>query len=298
MDTLPLFDLNDNPSEKQCAKCGRFLPATPEFFHVERRHSDGLHSRCKECRKSPNIHFQPHLRNADGLKHCSQCNEWKPPTTDYYYHNKEAKDGFLSKCKDCCKDYRNKNKDRIQSYRKDYSSRPDVQEHRRAYERGLRNNSETRDTYQARRKASYYKPENYARLKEYYKHPEVQERKRLNDRKRYHDPIIGNQVKEQKRARVLRYQAKKKLIAGTYTFEQIQDLLKRQKHKCYYCSTRFEKKSGRYIYHIDHTFPISRVVDTDIPANDISYLVLTCPTCNMKKGNKFPWEFPEGGRLF
>ncbi len=43
--------------------------------------------------------------------------------------------------------------------------------------------------------------------------------------------------------------------------------------------------------------PLSRVAGTDIPANDISYLVLACPACNLSKGDKFPWEFPEGGRL-
>jgi hypothetical protein len=297
MDTLPLFDLNGNPLEKRCSKCRRFFPATLEFFNKDKKHTDGLRSDCKECRKSPNQRPQYHLRNAEGLKQCSRCKEWKPPTTDYYHHNKEAKDGFLSKCKDCCKDYRKQNREHEAARSKAYSLRPEVQERRRAYERGLRNNPETRDAYQSRRNASYYKPENYARLKEYYKRPEVRARKNENTKKRYHDPVVGPRVKEQRRAHTLRYQAKKQSIPGTYTFEQIQDLLKRQKHKCYYCSAKFEKKDGRYQYHIDHTFPLSRIEGTDIPANDISYLVLACPFCNMSKSNKFPWEWPEGGRL-
>lgn len=34
---------------KACAKCGRELPATTEFFHRSSRHGDGLNSRCKDC---------------------------------------------------------------------------------------------------------------------------------------------------------------------------------------------------------------------------------------------------------
>src|SRR6266567_4724163 len=42
---------------------------------------------------------------------------------------------------------------------------------------------------------------------------------------------------------------------------------------------------------------LARVAGGDIPANDISYLVLACPTCNNSKHDKFPWEFSKGGRL-
>jgi len=108
---------------------------------------------------------------------------------------------------------------------------------------------------------------------------------------RYHDDPTPFLVHAHNR------EVRKKAIKGSFTAQQIQDLLKRQKHRCYYCSIKFEKHKSKYIYHIDHTFPISRVVGTDIPANDISYLVLTCPPCNRSKHDKFPWEFPEGGKL-
>jgi hypothetical protein len=35
----------------------------------------------------------------------------------------------------------------------------------------------------------------------------------------------------------------------------------------------------------------------DIPANDISYLVISCGPCNVSKGARFPWEWIDGGRL-
>lgn len=91
--------------------------------------------------------------------------------------------------------------------------------------------------------------------------------------------------------------AYKKSVKGTHTSEQLQEQLKRQKNKCYYCQKLLQKVKGKYTYHVDHTFPLSRVAGTDIPANSIDYIVLTCPACNLSKGDKYPWEWPEGGRL-
>lgn len=89
-------------------------------------------------------------------------------------------------------------------------------------------------------------------------------------------------------------------VSGTYTPAQIQEQLKRQKHRCYYAAcgyAKFKKRDGEYVFQVDHTFPLSRVSGTDIPANDMGYLVLACASCNAKKKDKFPWEWFEGGRL-
>lgn len=140
------------------------------------------------------------------------------------------------------------------------------------------------------------------KAKEYYKRPEI--RKHIlayqgSPEARKHVRIYRSQPEVRAKYSTYRHnrRAHEKSVKGTYASEQLQEQLKRQKHKCYYCQKRFQKTKGTYIYHIDHTFPLSRVVGTDIPANSIDYLVMTCPTCNLSKGNKFPWEFPEGGRL-
>src|SRR5258708_25371933 len=141
-------------------------------------------------------------------------------------------------------------------------------------------------------------------INDYNRRPEVLERDRKRKKNEYSRPDVRarratwhhNNLELWKNYKHVR-RARQKDISGTHTPEQIQDLLKRQKHKCYYCSIRLKRIKGKYIYHIDHTFPLSRVAGSDIPANDISYLVLTCPTCNKKKRDKFPWEFAEGGRL-
>jgi 5-methylcytosine-specific restriction endonuclease McrA len=72
-----------------------------------------------------------------------------------------------------------------------------------------------------------------------------------------------------------------------------------QKYRCYYAAcgySKFKKVKGQYVYHLEHTIPLSRVEHS--PRHDINYVVLACPECNIRKGAKLPHEFFEGGRLF
>jgi len=110
---------------------------------------------------------------------------------------------------------------------------------------------------------------------------------------RWYTHHYGRKHQQEKNARTRSYRARKRSIPGTHTSQQVQEQYLRQHKKCYYCGNHI--KWGKH--HVDHTFPISRVAGTNIPANDISYLVITCQTCNLKKGNKYPWEWPEGGKL-
>ncbi len=209
-------------------------------------------------------------------KRCSKCGNVYPATAEFFSSDKQKKDGLHSHCKKC-----------VQIYHKVYYSRPDRQEHVRIY---------------------LSRPENkeHKRLYDqvYYSRPEVQSRARnshygpkYRERKRSYDYIYRRrpEYREQRRSYDLTYLSRKQAVLGNHTPEQIQEQLHRQKRKCYYCHDRLKKIKGNYIYHVDHTFPLSRVAGTDIPANDIAYLVITCPTCNKSKSDKFPWEFFEGG---
>lgn len=82
--------------------------------------------------------------------------------------------------------------------------------------------------------------------------------------------------------------ARKKNAIGTHTAQQVQEQHKRQNGRCYYC--RCKVRWGEH--HVDHVIPLSRG-----GSNDISNLVITCPSCNLKKHAKMPHEWPEGGRL-
>lgn len=227
------------------------------------------------------------------MKRCTgPCGQEYPATTKYFHRNSQQRNGLDPRCKKC-KGARNKL----------YYERSEVQEHRKEYY----NRQEIQERDQSYRKEYYRRPEVKEKAQRYRKRPEVRQRLVSYQREYSERPSVKEYQKEYRRTPRVRERsriassnrsARKKSVQGTYTSQQIQELLKRQKNKCYYCQKRLQKGKDKYIYHIEHTFPLSRVAGTDIPANSIDYIVLACPTCNMAKGDKFPWEWPEGGRLF
>jgi len=209
------------------------------------------------------------------------CGRTLPATTENFRYTKHGKYGVNSQCRECERGYqkaywqirrnhpgvRERKKVYDKGYHQTYDAQPEAREHKRTYNRVYW------QTY-------YSRPEVLEHRQTYYSHLEVQERER-------HRKRIQNHIRR----------ARKRAVLGTHTPEEIQDMLRRHRYKCYYCRQKLKKVKGKYIYHIEHTFPLSRVVGSDIPANDISYLVPACPMCDNKKFNKFPWEFFEGGRL-
>lgn len=291
----------NNPSLKRCPKCNQEHPATTEYFHRQRKAVDGWQRWCKQCRKE-NDHQRYEKRtlalvNArasqqsstdQGKKFCPGCKNTWPATTEYYNHDKSREDGWQNRCKAC-----------QSAYSREYRKRPQVLGHTRTRIKNWR--SQNREwvriqngIYRARR-SSVRQP----RVRQ----PRVHQRSSdaLARRRTYNKIYLRRYRTLPEKHALIRSNrhnrdARKKGTKGTYTAEQIQGLLIRQCHRCYYCSAKFEHKNGKYIYHIDHTFPLSRASGDD-PINDISYLVLACPTCNIRKGNKYPWEWIDGGRL-
>jgi len=92
------------------------------------------------------------------------------------------------------------------------------------------------------------------------------------------------------RVRVRNRHARSKGAQGNYTFNDIQKQYANQKGKCYYC--RVKIKNHTSAYHIEHVIPLSRG-----GTNDMSNIVLACPSCNLSKSNKLPHEWPQGNRL-
>jgi len=219
------------------------------------------------------------------LKQCPKCKQWKPATVQYFDRNKSRKLGLDSRCKICKSEYHQANKARFNLRMKQY--RESHKEEMRLRDCQYReSHKEYLQDYEQRRRK---RPEAYRQLKRQYD----------KDYAAYHRQYRVTH-REEHRVNDRHREALKKSIPGKHTVQQIQEQLERQKYRCYYAAcghAKFQHVKGKYVYHVDHTFPISRVAGTNIPANDINYLVLTCPTCNESKGNRFPWEFPEGGRL-
>ena len=237
------------------------------------------------------------------LKHCNGCPEgqqWHPATFEYFYHNKRTKDGLDSRCKKCVskqqKAYHSKPSVRAQRLAggKAYKERPEVREHRKAYSsvynNGYWSRPEVLEKQRQRRRTPEGREINLSYKRRAKKH--IREVSRAYERR--------PEVRARLRVHQQNYHARKKAVQGVHTAAQIQEQLKRQRYRCYYAAcgySKFQKKNGKYIFHIEHTFPLSRVAGSDIPANDMSYLVLACPHCNASKHNKLPHEFYEGGRL-
>lgn len=263
------------------------------------------------------------------LKRCHSCPEgqqWHPATTEFFDRNRRRKSGLQDECRDC---------------RKAYRKRPDVREHKSAYNRDYRERvikpkqikrerppklekpkkPRVERTSESRRPQTEPIPEGMKRCPScpegqqlkpatpeyFYRHkgkPDgldatCKRCKNKKDRAYHQRP----ETKELKTGYNRTYEARKSAVPGTHTPEQIREQLKRQHYRCYYAACGFSKfdKDSSFSYgyrcHVEHTFPLSRVAGTDIPANDMGYLVLACDSCNTSKHDKFPWEWPEGGRL-
>lgn len=257
--------MSDTPHKKCTGPCGQEYPATPEYWVRQKAGKYGLTSKCKICRRIESKDW----RNKPEAKEFNRTYQNRPEVKERQKTHKSRPE-----VKERRKLYRNQpeRKAKINAYNKNpevkerqktYKSRPEVKEREKVYRKTYRSRPEVKEHGKAYRK-------------NYYSRPEILEKQRVHNHTR---------------------SALKKSVSGTYTTAQIKDQLKRQCHKCYYCQKRLQKVKGKYIYHIEHTFPLSRVAGTDIPANSIDYLVVACPACNLSKHDKFPWEWPEGGRL-
>jgi hypothetical protein len=186
---------------------------------------------------------------------------------------------------------------RIRAYR----NRPDIKERERVQWQIYYRKPDIRGRYLNRDRLRRRLPDVQERERAYRLRPEIREQTRIRNQKHERKRRLRPEWPEYRRARDYTRRARKNAVQGVHTPDQIQEQLKRQKYCCYYAAcgfSKFPKVNGRYIYHVEHTFPLSRVAGTKIPGNDMGYIVLSCKDCNERKGNKFPWEFPEGGRLF
>lgn len=235
-------------------------------------------------------------------RQCSACKNFFPATPEFFCRDKRVKSGLQARCKRCKSEYnadhREQNKQSHAKWlkehaeeQKQYNTRH-YAEHR---EEKIQAHAKWRDEHrdETRRYTREYRAIHYEQRLQAERRYHAEHREARNENRR--------QYRQTERGRMLhrisesRRNALKREIGGTLTLEQIQAKLKAQHHKCYYCFTKFEKKNGRYIFHLEHTIPLSR---TDYaPRNDINFVVLACPSCNMKKNDRLPHEFWEGGRL-
>ena len=278
-DTVP-----QNIPQKQCSKCNEWKDATDEFFYTTKANRSGLTGICRACVRAKWREQHPNSkpRKSDipvpiGLKHCVACGKDLPATPQYFYAESRNQDGLRSPCRQCLKVYSESRQESIRE-----SKRKTYQAHKE----------------EIKRKTSIYAKSHresgrvYSRLyyaKHYRKPPRIpvsietrRERKRIlyqeNHRKNpgYYIALVNKR------------KARKRMASGTHTSQQLCEQYERQKGICYYCKIKIAWGD----HHVEHVVPLARG-----GSNDISNIVISCPTCNLKKHDKLPHEWPEGGRL-
>lgn len=108
----------------------------------------------------------------------------------------------------------------------------------------------------------------------------IRNEQRLASRARY-----GTDAKPFK-AKTAKRRALKRNSTGTHSGADIALLFKTQNGVCWWCGSALDPDN----YHVDHRIPLARS-GSNAPEN----LCITCPTCNLSKGDKLPQEW--NGRL-
>ena len=185
------------------------------------------------------------------LKRCSHCKAPFPATPDYFHRHKVSKDGLHNMCKLC----------------------------QRASAK--RNPNPRKYTENRREQFKIWGPRSYRKHRE----------KRLASQKQYREDHHDRDYQIHKRYRethrdvinaaAQRRRALKLNATGIHTKDDVQRQYKSQKGHCYWCNIKVDK-----VYHVDHVIPLSRG-----GSNGPENIVISCPTCNMKKNNKLPHEW-------
>ena len=238
------------------------------------------------------------------LKRCSKCGETKP--IGLFPLSKQAKDGHKPHCKACNSAYQREYAKTHKAQRRAYDAIWREKNHESELKRFAEYRERNRDHVRALGRAKYHA--NKEQAAEYRNRPEVKARKMAYDKARYWaNPEYSRYIRRQyrikypervaesdkrKRAdRVRRLPIERNMRAlragapGKHTAEDIALQLKSQKGRCWWCGKPISGK-----YHVDHRIPLARG-----GSNDPGNLVISCPTCNLRKHDKLPQEW--NGRL-
>lgn len=122
------------------------------------------------------------IENGVEMKHCNNCDSFKP--LNNFNNSKSSWDNLYRWCKDCMKDYRSKNKERMTQYNKDYWVKTGEEQTKR-HKIWAKENKEHRQEYNKK-----YREMNYEK---------ITANDREYNRKRRADPIYQENFKRYRR---------------------------------------------------------------------------------------------------
>lgn len=281
-DTVSPHADNGNPSEKRCSACRNFFPATPEYFPRQKSSKDGLKTLCKPCQLEYN-----HAYYASHRKEISE--QRKGYYQEHSHHLREYsakyREDHPEEVRQSIARYNHTDRRKLSKARYNATHR---EENRRYSTMWHAEHREEDKEYRTRYNTEHHEKRLISGRRYRAEHREERNEKTRQYRRTDRGRIMHRTHENNRRVRKL-------LIGGTLTVEQIQEKMKAQRYRCYYCQKHFEKCNGKYLFHLEHTIPLSRTEHN--PRHDINYVVLSCSPCNLKKNNRLPHEFFEGGRL-
>lgn len=234
------------------------------------------------------------------MRACSKCGVEKP-LTDEHYHRMSGGAGKPRKpypgyCRDCYRArereyqatryvekrgdvlanmnaYRAANPEKVAEWE---ARRPDRTEYNAARKKRIwaaMTADERLDSYEKLKAWKRANPDKVAEVtrRTFEKHREARTAYRLQWAR--DNPVAVAANRDRRRAKLMG-------ANGSYSKDDVRDLLKTQGRFCRYCQTPLTK------FHVDHFIPLARG-GSNWPSN----LVLSCPPCNFSKADKMPWVF-------
>lgn len=222
-------------------------------------------------------------------KRCSKCHAVKPNTIEYFERYREK---LRSTCRECrraerkqwyldnreqalekAKQYAEKNREQRLKKKKEYrdANKDKIAEYMKVYR------AENHEKI-AKKNAEWYRS-NIKHAREQCRRYHAENKPRLNARSRNWHKVNP----EKSKALCISYRGRKLTATGSSSPEDIATIRMLQENRCHYCGVDLTAVQEP---HLDHFIPLSRG-----GSNNPDNLVWACPTCNISKGNRMPWEW-------
>lgn len=229
------------------------------------------------------------------IKKCTKCGAEHPATREFFNKGQRRRP-LRAACKQCeslyAKRYNSEPKNKERTHAVSQKWREENRERRNARERLYRERNpeayrEASRRYneknrEARNTAScIYKRMNAER----YRLNAINYREANPEKVRAAWVSWASRNKERIKANVARRRLALQASGETFTAAQLKKLFRLQSGRCHWCGEGLGDD-----YHADHRIAVSRG-----GGNGIGNIVLSCPSCNLRKWSKMPWDF--NGRL-